>query len=78
MIRSQQLLYAAHSMVQKIERVADAPNISNLGNEIKMLDTQIVSLLIESDQSVREAFDFEGESYIAENMWRMSRIMINT
>ncbi|KAJ5546283.1 hypothetical protein N7494_003868 [Penicillium frequentans] len=77
-IRVQKLLYAAHSMVQKIESVADSPLLSNLGEEIKNLDAQIVVLTIESDQSLRETFDFEGESYIAENMWRISRIMINT
>ncbi|KAJ5939188.1 hypothetical protein N7466_002322 [Penicillium verhagenii] len=77
-VRVQKLLYAAHSMVQKIESVADSPLISNLGDEIKKLDAQIVTLMIESDQSLRQTFDFEGESYVAENMWRMSRIMINT
>ncbi|KAJ5945833.1 hypothetical protein N7454_002672 [Penicillium verhagenii] len=77
-VRVQKLLYAAHSMVQKIESVADSPLISNLGDEIKKLDAQIVILMIESDQSLRQTFDVEGESYVAENMWRMSRIMINT
>ncbi|KAJ5656383.1 hypothetical protein N7507_008333 [Penicillium longicatenatum] len=71
-IRVQKLLYAAHSMVQKIESVADSPVLSNLGEEIKNLDSQIVILMIESDQTLRETFDFEGESYIAENMWRIS------
>lgn len=65
-------------MVQKIESVADSPLLSNLAEEIKNLDAQIVILTIESDRSLRETFDFEGESYIAENMWRISRIMINT
>lgn len=65
-------------MVQRIESVADSPQLSNLGEEIKNLDAQIVILGIESDQSVKETFDDEGESYIAENMWRISRIMINT
>jgi hypothetical protein len=65
-------------MVQKIESVAISPVLSNLGEEIKNLDSQIVILMIESDQTLRETFDFEGESYIAENMWRISRIMINT
>ncbi|KAJ5746082.1 hypothetical protein N7520_011264 [Penicillium odoratum] len=77
-IRVQKLLYAAHSMVQRIESVADSPLISNLGDEIKKLDAQIVILMIEADQSLRETFDFDGECYVAENMWRISRIMINT
>ncbi|KAJ6102551.1 hypothetical protein N7486_004978 [Penicillium sp. IBT 16267x] len=59
-IRVQKLLYAAHSMVQKIESVADSPLLSNLGEEIKSLDAQIVILMIESDQSLRETFDFEA------------------
>ncbi|KAJ5713318.1 uncharacterized protein N7483_010499 [Penicillium malachiteum] len=78
-LRAQTLLYAAHSMVQTIERVADTPLSSDLGNDIKHLDNQILSLLIESDQSLREIYDFEeGESIAAQNLWRISRIMIHT
>ncbi|KAJ5697660.1 hypothetical protein N7488_011344 [Penicillium malachiteum] len=77
-IRAQTLLYAAHSMVQRIERVAETPLSSDLGKDIKNLDNQILSLLIESDQSLREIYDFEGESIAAQNLWRISRIMIHT
>ncbi|KAJ5719462.1 hypothetical protein N7493_007917 [Penicillium malachiteum] len=78
-IRAQTLLYAAHSMVQRIERVAETPLSSDLGKDIKNLDNQILFLLIESDQSLREIYDFEeGESIAAQNLWRISRIMIHT
>ncbi|KAJ5107023.1 hypothetical protein N7456_003698 [Penicillium angulare] len=77
-IRAQRLLYEAHSIVHKMEHIADIVLHPTIADDIKKIDCQIVSLSIEADQSLRETFDFEGEADIAENMWRISRIMINT
>lgn len=65
-------------MVQRIERLTNETPPPDLGTQIKNLDTVISALMTKSDQYLRYTFDEEGEGLIAENMWRISRIVIYT
>lgn len=65
-------------MVQRIERLTNETPPPDLGTQIKNLDTVISALMTKSDQYLRHTFDEEGEGLIAENMWRISRIVIYT
>lgn len=78
LIKAQQTLYASNQMVQRIERLTNETPPPDLGTQIKNLDTVISALMTKSDQYLRYTFDEDGEGLIAENMWRISRIVIYT
>lgn len=65
-------------MVQRIERITEETPAPDLGTQIKTLDAVITTLMTKSDQYLRCTFDEDGEGPIAENMWRISRIVIYT
>lgn len=65
-------------MVQRIERITNESPPPDLGAQIKSLDAVITNLMTKSDQYLRYTFDEDGEGLIAENMWRISRIVIYT
>jgi len=67
-------------MVQRIERITSEIPPPDLGTQIKDLDTVITALMTKSDQYLRYTFDEDGdgEGLIAENIWRISRIVIYT
>ncbi|CEJ58569.1 hypothetical protein PMG11_07223 [Penicillium brasilianum] len=78
LIKAQQTLYASNQMVQRIERITNDTPPPSLGAQIKSLDAVITTLMTKSDQYLRYTFDEDGEGLIAENMWRISRIVIYT
>lgn len=76
-IKAQQTLFATHQMVQRIERMDETPP-PDLGKQIKNLDAVIVAMMTKSDQYLRYTFDEDGEGPVAENLWRISRILVYT
>lgn len=74
LMQSQKNLFASNQMVNSIERMNEAVQ-PDRSDQIKKLDSQIVFLMTESDRSLRVTFGQEGEAPIAENMWRVSRII---
>lgn len=77
-IKAQQTLFASNQMVQRIERILDETPPPDLGKQIKSLDAVITALMTKSDQYLRYTFDEDGEGPIAENLWRVSRILVYT
>lgn len=78
MIQAQRTLFASHQMAQNIESSVDSARPPGIGAQIQELDKSIISLMIESDRCLRTHFGTEYEEPIAENMWRVSRILIYT
>jgi len=78
MMQAQMILFASHQMAQKIESSVDSARPPNIGTQITELDNSIVSLMTESNRCLRTHFGSEYEEPIAENMWRLSRILIYT
>lgn len=78
MIQAQRKLFASHQMAQRIENSVDSARPPDIGMQIKKLDSSIVSLMTESDRYLRTNFGTEYEEPVAENMWRISRILIYT
>jgi hypothetical protein len=76
-MQAQKHLFASNQMISRIERMDEAAQPGR-SDQIKKLDCQIVSLMTESDRSLRETFGQEDEAPIAENMWNISRILIHT
>lgn len=72
------ILFASHQMAQKIESSVDSARPPNIGTQITELDNSIVSLMTQSDRCLRTHFGSDYEEPIAENMWRLSRILIYT
>jgi hypothetical protein len=76
-MQAQKNLFASNQMINSIERM-DETIRPDRSEQIKKLDSQIVSLMSESDRSLRANFGGQGEASIAENMWRIGRILIFT
>ncbi|KAJ6144515.1 hypothetical protein N7470_008410 [Penicillium chermesinum] len=72
------ILYDSGKMTKKIEQVTTAEPFPNFGSEIKEFDSIVVALMMEVDHALREAFDHLGESPIAHNILRLSRILVYT
>ncbi|KAJ5122319.1 hypothetical protein N7448_003451 [Penicillium atrosanguineum] len=77
LMQAQRNLFASNQMINSIERMDDTAQ-PDRSDQIKSLDFQIVSLMTESDRSLRVTFGEQGEASIAENMWRLGRIIIFT
>jgi hypothetical protein len=58
--------------------VIEAVPPRDISTEIRNLDNQVVSLMTESDRYLRTGFDEGSEALVAENMGRVSRILIYT
>ncbi|KAJ5690277.1 hypothetical protein N7462_004669 [Penicillium macrosclerotiorum] len=78
LMKAQKTLYASNKMVQTIEDVTEKVPPLDLSSMIQDLDDVIASLMTESDRYLKTTFDSENEGLIAENMWRISRILIYT
>lgn len=65
-------------MARRPERVTETVPPRDMSTEIRNLDNQVVSLMTESDRYLRTGFDQGNETLVAENMWRISRILIYT
>lgn len=78
MIQAQRTLFASHQMAQKIESSVDSARPADIGAQIKHLDSTIISVTTESDRCLQTHFGTEYEEPVAENMWRVSRILIYT
>lgn len=76
-MQAQKYLFASNQMINSIERMDDTAQ-PDRSDQIKSLDSQIVSLMTKSDRSLRVTFGEQGEASIAENMWRIGRILIFT
>jgi hypothetical protein len=76
-MQAQKNLFASNQMINSIERMDETVR-PDRSEQIKILDFQIVSLMSESDRSLRAKFGDQGEAPIAENMWRLGRILIFT
>ena len=64
-------------MARRPERAIQTVPPLDISTEIKKLDMQVVSLMTESDRYVRARFEGD-EALVAENMWKISRILIYT
>ncbi|KAJ5677973.1 uncharacterized protein N7477_003606 [Penicillium maclennaniae] len=77
LMQAQKNLFASNQMINSIERMDDTAQPGR-SDQIKSLDFQIVSLMTESDRSLRVTFGQQAEASTAENMWRIGRILIFT
>lgn len=77
-MKANMILWDSARMVRKIEQVTITEPFPDYGNEIKEFDNKVVSMMADIDRALREAYSHENESPIAQNIWRLSRIMVYT
>ncbi|KAJ5869825.1 tRNA(Ile)-lysidine/2-thiocytidine synthase [Penicillium solitum] len=76
-MRTQEALFESHKIVQNIERVEETAILSDFGTRIRKLDSNLVSLIGETDRHLLTTFDEEPEASVAQNMWMISRMFIH-
>lgn len=77
-MKTQIIMWNSGKMIQKIEHVTRTEPFPDYSAEIKYYDTTVVSLMMQVDRALRETFDYQNESPIALNIWRLTRIMAYT
>lgn len=77
MMKTQEALFESHKIVQNIERIEETAILSDFGTRIRKLDSNLVSLIGETDRHLLTTFDEEPEASVAQNMWMISRMFIH-
>ncbi|CAG8909219.1 unnamed protein product [Penicillium egyptiacum] len=76
-MKAQEALFESSKMVQNIERVDETTDLSDFGNRIRKLDSNLVSLVGEADRHLLTTFDEGSEASVAQTMWMVSRMLIH-
>lgn len=77
MMKAQEALFEVNKSVHRIEHANEETVPIDFSNQMRKLDTHIVSLMSEADRHTLTTFNEAAETNVAQNMWMISRMFIH-